>query len=136
MFHSQGLRYLLWTLIQYIHRLPCLICSDYHQKNLFVKDRVWAGCWGYSGLKINWSLRSIQFKYFILFDFISVHLISSIYLLLFHITISFQFRFNFISISFQFHFNFISIFFQFSFIFSFIFLLYFILFNFVLFILP
>ena len=53
MFHSQELEYLLWALIHYIHRLPCLIYSDYHQKNLFVKDRVWVRCWGCNGLMIN-----------------------------------------------------------------------------------
>ena len=78
-------------------------------KNLFVKERVFLGCWGCNGLKINWNLRSIQLKYFILFHFISVHLISLqfIYFYSIFITILFQFHFNFISMPFQFCFNFI-----------------------------
>ena len=110
MFHSQGLRYLLWALTHYIHRLPCLTYSDYHQTNLFVNERALVGCRGCYGLKINWSLRSIQLKYFILFHFISVHLISLQFIYFYSI---------FIRISFQIHFNVISIFFQFYFIYLF-----------------
>ena len=133
MFHSRELRYLLWALTHYIHRLPWLICSDYDQTNLFVNERVWAGCWGCNGLKINWSLRSIRSKYFILFHFISVQ--SSLLSLFTFIPYLLQFHFNFISILFQCHFNFLSIFFL-LYLTNYFSLLYFTLFYLILFYLP
>ena len=112
MFHSQPLSYLYWPSTHYIHRLPCLTYSDYHQTNLFLNERAVVGCRGSNGFKINWSLRTIQ----LIFFFISFLFISSLFSLFTFIPYLLQFHF----ISFQCHFNFLSILFY-----LFIFLLYF-----------